>query len=767
LVFKAGVSRADVVCERQFDDLLFRIKSTGDAILVTNGYRGNELQLTAVEFADGSKLDIAELNGLRNQVSGSGIVEGYNGDDILHGMDSNDILVAYEGNDELYGGAGDDQLDGFSGNDKLYGEAGNDILHGGAGDDYLSGGIGNDALAGGTGNDQLDGGAGDDLLDGEEGNDSYLFGIGDGKNTITDTNGENSLLLKSGVSVNDIMCIADSDDLIITIKSTGDSLRFVNALSPAHFGVLKSMRFADGLVMDIQDILSKAGFTVGDEKNNIIDASWSGEHILLGNGGDDELTGTQENDFIDGGSGNDYLYGGYGDDVYIYGEGSGNDIIHEHSISYTSAIENNTLQFKQGITVADVLISRNMTDLVLTLKNTGEKVTIASWFEDKGYVFNNITFSDGSVLDIKSIDKSLRTINGDEKNNQITGTLYSDIIYGLDGDDTLRGDLGDDYMSGGHGNDVLIGGYGNDTYLFSRGDGKDTIQVHIEDGTMYRTGEYNNDRLVFGPGITASDLFYAKGNSGPFDDNLIIGIKGTNDQVTIKDGMSSDYNNRLSTVELSDGTVLDMSGHIKELSTKKGTSESDWLSGDLYIDNILLGLDGNDTLWGVSGGKDTLDGGSGDDELYGFGRNDILDGGAGNDQLYGGQGDDIYKFGRGDGQDRIYNQDSFGLDVLQFKDGISADQLWFQSSSDFSLTVSIIGTNDNITINGWYLDRPSSSTGEAIDFFKLSNGKMLRESQVQNLVAAMSSLTPPAAGQTTLSADYHSKLDAVIAANWK
>ncbi len=389
LVFKAGVSRADVVCERQFDDLLFRIKSTGDAILVTNGYRGNELQLTAVESADGSKLDMAELNGLRNQVSGSGIVEGYNGDDILHGMDSNDILVAYEGNDELYGGAGDDQLDGFSGNDKLYGEAGNDILHGGAGDDYLSGGIGNDALAGGTGNDQLDGGAGDDLLDGEEGNDSYLFGIGDGKDTITDTNGENSLLLKSGVSVNDVICVADSDDLIITIKSTGDSLRFVNALSPAHFGVLKNMRFADGLVMDIPDILSKTGFTVGDEKNNIIDASWTGEHILLGNGGDDELTGTQDNDFIDGGSGNDYLYGGYGDDVYIYGEGSGNDIIHEHSLSYTSSIESNTLRFKQGITIEDVSINRNMTDLVFTLKKTGEKVTVSSWFEDKGYVFNN------------------------------------------------------------------------------------------------------------------------------------------------------------------------------------------------------------------------------------------------------------------------------------------------------------------------------------------------------------------------------------------
>jgi len=54
-----------------------------------------------------------------------------------------------------------------------------------------------------------------------------------------------------------------------------------------------------------------------------------------------------------------------------------------------------------------------------------------------------------------------------------------------------------------------------------------------------------------------------------------------------------------------------------------------------------------------------------------------------------------------------------------------------------------------------------------VEQLKTADGKTLLDSQVQNLVAAMSSLTPPAAGQTSLSADYHSKLDAVIAANWK
>jgi hypothetical protein len=43
------------------------------------------------------------------------------------------------------------------------------------------------------------------------------------------------------------------------------------------------------------------------------------------------------------------------------------------------------------------------------------------------------------------------------------------------------------------------------------------------------------------------------------------------------------------------------------------------------------------------GGADYLDGGQGNDTIYGGDGNDILDGGAGNDTLVGGLGDDIYR----------------------------------------------------------------------------------------------------------------------------
>ena len=50
----------------------------------------------------------------------------------------------------------------------------------------LAGGDGNDRLSGNGGADFLDGGLGDDRLTGGGGNDTFIFGEGDGNDTITD-----------------------------------------------------------------------------------------------------------------------------------------------------------------------------------------------------------------------------------------------------------------------------------------------------------------------------------------------------------------------------------------------------------------------------------------------------------------------------------------------------------------------------------------------------------------------------------------------------
>jgi Ca2+-binding RTX toxin-like protein len=131
--------------------------------------------------------------------------------------------------------------------------------------------------------------------------------------------------------------------------------------------------------------------------------------------------------------------------------------------------------------------------------------------------------------------------------------------------------------------------------------------------------------------------------------------------------------------------------------------------------------------------------------------------------LTGGTGNDIYRLGRGSGADTIVENDATAgnTDVALFDAGIATDQLWFRQIGN-NLEVDIIGTSDSFTINNWYLGNQYH-----VEQFKTSDGKMLTDSQVQNLVSAMAQFSPPAAGQTTLPANYAATLSPVIAANWQ
>ena len=67
----------------------------------------------------------------------------------------------------------------------------------------------------------------------------------------------------------------------------------------------------------------------------------------------------------------------------------------------------------------------------------------------------------------------------------------------------------------------------------------------------------------------------------------------------------------------------------------------------------------------LSGTRDILEGGAGNDALYGNGGDDILDGGTGNDWLEGGGGNDVFVFENGFGTDTISDFWN-GNDVVYF-----------------------------------------------------------------------------------------------------
>lgn len=185
---------------------------------------------------------------------------------------------------------------------------------------------------------------------------------------------------------------------------------------------------------------------------------------------------------------------------------------------------------------------------------------------------------------------------------------------------------------------------------------------------------------------------------------------------------------------------------------------------------VLRGQGGNDTLSG-RGGNDSLYGEAGADVLYGEGGNDLLDGGTGNDKLDGGAGNDTYIMYRGMGADKINDFDATtaNIDTLQLGAGISINQLWFRKTNRWDLEVGIIGSNDTMTIENWDFWSKGSSWENAqhVERFRTHDGKLLADSQVNQLVQAMAAFSPPLPGQTTLPPAYQAALAPVLAASWK
>ncbi|MBK7656729.1 MAG: hypothetical protein IPJ18_18565 [Betaproteobacteria bacterium] len=166
------------------------------------------------------------------------------------------------------------------------------------------------------------------------------------------------------------------------------------------------------------------------------------------------------------------------------------------------------------------------------------------------------------------------------------------------------------------------------------------------------------------------------------------------------------------------------------------------------------------TLTGNSG-NNVLSGGAGADSMVGAAGNDKLDGGAGADNLIGGIGNDTYVLV------------AAVLTSSQRTTLLRAIPMWRRSiliSQRIScglpkrannLDVSIIGTADKFTVTNWYLGNQYH-----VEQLKTSDGKVLLDSAVQNLVQAMAAFSPPSAGQLTLPSTYAPTLAPVIVANW-
>ena len=296
-------------------------------------------------------------------------------------------------------------------------------------------------------------------------------------------------------------------------------------------------------------ILDKSQSIYGDNTNNYIIGSSENDSIygrngndyLVGGEGNDNIYGENGNDYLEGGKGNDYLNGGYGNDTYVYSKGDGNDTIYDYS-SVSGEVDKLILK---DINKDEVTLRRENNKLKIIINETGEAITLDDYFYSSNYRIEEIKFADNAVMKYDDVTKYFKTVGqkeiGTEGNDTIRANFNSInwVMKGEGGDDSIYGNSGDDYLEGGKGNDYLEGGYGNDTYVYSKGDGNDTIYDYSS-----VSGEI--DKLILN-NINSSDVSLSKEGN-----NLVLSINGTEDKITINDHYySSNY--RLENIMFADG----------------------------------------------------------------------------------------------------------------------------------------------------------------------------------------------------------------------
>jgi Ca2+-binding RTX toxin-like protein len=228
------------------------------------------------------------------------------------GNDLANTITGNEGANLLIAGAGNDTVSGGAGNDQLFGEDGADTINGDAGIDYLAAGIGNDFLYGGGDADNLYGEDGDDWLDAGDSFHTDILTGGAGNDTLDGISGQANpdYDLLDGGSGDDVYWVDTGDDL--TFEGIGGGTDTVHAnVTVPNAGVYLYAN-VENLVLE-----GTTAFGVGNELNNQLTGSASGNWLLGGAGAD----------IIAGMAGNDVLFGEGGADTFVFGAGSGQDVI--------------------------------------------------------------------------------------------------------------------------------------------------------------------------------------------------------------------------------------------------------------------------------------------------------------------------------------------------------------------------------------------------------------------------------------------------------
>ena len=397
-------------------------------------------------------------------------------------------------------------------------------------------------------------------------------------------------------------------------------------------------------------------------------------------------------------SGGDQVFkGGNGRDVYVIGKNFGSDVIEDIEAPFSNRGAD-SVRFAD-IKSTEVSARREGIDLILRVDATGDELRIVDQFEgrlpilgtggdasnDTGVV--EIIFADGVVWNM--VEMALAVADPQATSDVLEGTAEIDV---------LDSGAGDDVMSGGRESDIYIYnvGYGNDQIE----DNNDNILVQ------------HYDMVKFGEGIEKESLtFHRDGGS----DDLRITFDNPGDSLTLINQFHAVYTGVLG---------MDWADRVELFTFADGTSYS-W-------SEIMIKI--------LADAKT-----DGDDTIHGYFYKDRLDGGLGNDHLFGGDDADIYVFDRGYGQDVIYDEMTSIFfkdpDIVDFGAGIAqSDLLFTRAGADGDdLIIDVVGTTDRLTITDQFFAGNLSQDGtfavdNRIEEFHFADGSSLTDAQVREIL---------------------------------
>ncbi len=690
---------------------------------------------------------------------------------------------------KITGTTGDDQLSGTNINDTITGLSGNDLIVSGAGNDTLDGGTGIDTLEGGDGADTLMGRAGNDALYGGNGNDSYVFNIGDGIDTITDSSTVaegNKITFGQGITAQSLAFAINGNILTINIGANGDAINLVNFDRSEVDGslVVRTLQFADGSQVNLTDILNIAPVVVNPllDQMAVEDSAFSFT-VPAGTFSDPDTgdTLTYSATLANGSALPSWLT--FNTPTMTFSGIPANENVGTLSIKVKATdAAGASVSSDFDLTINNVndapVVSNPITDKTTTIDTLFTFIVPANTFSDMDAgdtLTYSATLTDGTALpDWLTFDAATMTFSGTPSSDNV-GTLSLKVTAtdaaGAGVHDDFELNVTDQPVNHAP---VVANPITDQTTLedeifsftvpantFADVDVGDTLtySATLADGTALpswlafdaATMTFSGSPVEVGSisiKLTATD-HYAENVSDTFDLNIQPGaaqetIYGTNKSDNIVAGSDNNIIYALN----GDDTVYAGAG-------------KDTIYGEEGKD-VLYGESGDDVIYGDNG-EDYLNGGSGNDRIDGGNGKDFLYGGLGNDSLDGGNGNDTYLFGNADGQDVINEtaSSSGDQDRLKLTEATTTEPVIVKQGNDLYV---FTDANNYVKIASEF-----QATNYGIERLEVSDGHYITRDDIQTIVDTMSAIND--SGMDVLQ-KYNAMMESeqyqnILAASWQ